>query len=335
MILNLGIEKEISELNIPARSFPWRRGLKEHQWICEQAPNRAVVYRNSLIGWYACIKRDNYFWKGETFRSPAPAFEWVENELVQLQNEQEEPGPVEISKEVRQAERSQLLERLASDPTSIQPAQLEPESIHYQVMLEVRAKPHSNETMEDSCGDTMLLGKKYHSWAKMAVLLLLNIDHYRVDPEKDAELFGWYWFYSVVNYHLDTLAMTQAQKAWDQSRIMHEYKAGQVTSARYGYREIETGYCTILGSCDDPSTPWGKPQTRAEYMAKKAAQETLCLRLDLDGYRIFYGLDDSILSDQKLLQCLHEDRARSKFATDEARKESRVWLAEHVDEMVK
>lgn len=333
LLIEAGFKAEIAEVNIPNRPFPWVTGGKPNRWVCEQPPNRGVIFLTNVIQWHSCIKRNDRYWKSKVFYRVAEAFQWVEQELVQLQTSGVDQGISTIDdKRTHELLYSQLLERLSADPTSIRSEQMESESIHYHVFIEVDSKPESFETWEDSCGDPWVVKKRYLSPIKMADLLHLDPDKYSVEP-KDVESFGWYWFSSVVNYHSISLAIMQAQKAWDESHILHEYKSGRVLRARYGYSESETGYCVVLGSCDAPNKPWEKQETREEHMAELAARETLCLRLNLDDYRTFLGFSNTTTTDQQLLFYMHRNRAKSKFASEEAKRESRIWLAEHVEEL--
>jgi hypothetical protein len=121
--------------------------------------------------------------------------------------------------------------------------------------------------------------------------------------------------------------MMQVQKNWEESRVIHEYKSGRVIRARYGYRETETGYCVVLGSCDALDKLWEKQESRVEHMAEQAAKETLCLRLDVDDYRTFLGFSPTTTSDQRLLFYMHRDSANQSLPvkTQNRRVES-GWL---------
>jgi len=67
-------------------------------------------------------------------------------------------------------------------------------------------------------------------------------------------------------------------------------------------------------------------------MAELAAKETLCLRLNVDDYRTFSGFLLTTTSDMQLLSYMLKGRSTSKFANEDARRESRIWLAEHAGE---
>jgi len=64
-------------------------------------------------------------------------------------------------------------------------------------------------------------------------------------------------------------------------------------------------------------------------MEWKALRESLSYALDVNDYRDFLGISTELVNDERLLEFMHETRSDSKFVPDEARRESRVWLAQH------
>ena len=121
----------------------------------------------------------------------------------------------------------------------------------------------------------------------------------------------------------------QAQSVWNQSRILEQFKVGKIIRGRFGYQEVETGFLTLLGGCEQADHAWGEEKNRIEFMEWKALQESLCYALDVNDYRDFLGLSAELISNEKLLEYMHETRGDSKLIPDEVRRESRIWLAEH------
>jgi hypothetical protein len=140
---------------------------------------------------------------------------------------------------------------------------------------------------------------------------------------------GWNLIRSRVTYYQEYVAAAQAQQLWDRSRIVQQHQAGKVVRARYGFEEIETGYHTWLGGCEDPDRPWLPSPSRDEYLVKQAFRLTLIHALDVEGYRAYSGLTQDDFSDEDLLTILHRRRAESRHIPDAVRAESDQWLREH------
>jgi hypothetical protein len=140
---------------------------------------------------------------------------------------------------------------------------------------------------------------------------------------------GWHRITSLTAFYQETTVAEQAQDVWNRSRILQQFKAGQIKRARYGYQEVETGYTIFLGICEKPEDAWGAPESREEYFAREALRESVCFALDIDDYRIFLGLSKKDLSDEELLEGMHMVRASSKHMLEEVIRESKVWLALH------
>lgn len=64
-------------------------------------------------------------------------------------------------------------------------------------------------------------------------------------------------------------------------------------------------------------------------MEWKALRESLSFALDVNDYRDFLGVSMELMDDEQLLESMHETRSDSKLIPDEARRASRVWLAQH------
>jgi hypothetical protein len=65
-------------------------------------------------------------------------------------------------------------------------------------------------------------------------------------------------------------------------------------------------------------------------MEWQALRESLCYALDVKDYRDYLGFSAEVLNDEQLLGFMHDTRSESKLVPDEARKESRIWLAQHM-----
>lgn len=84
----------------------------------------------------------------------------------------------------------------------------------------------------------------------------------------------------------------------------------------------------LIGGCGQAESVWCKEENRSEFMERKALRESLCFALDND-YRDFLGLSPGLMSDERLLESMHETKSSSKFIPDEARRASLIWLAQH------
>lgn len=62
-------------------------------------------------------------------------------------------------------------------------------------------------------------------------------------------------------------------------------------------------------------------------MQWNALRESLSYALDVNDYRDFLGVSTELIDDERLLEFMYETRGSSKFVPDEARRESKIWLA--------
>jgi hypothetical protein len=276
------------------------------------------------------VKRPGYAGKSNDFIRLLKAVEWAEKELVDLANQPEvaAPGSRFRSKEKREADYARLRQKLVNGPYWIDPGVMGPKQITYQVFIELDAKPIDFKTYESTCGDTYQYDKRFLSPSKMAAALNLDFDRFNID-QPVGQRSEWFRITSLTTYYQEASAAEQAQKAWDQSKIMQEFKEGKIGRARYGYLEIETGFAVFLGACEEPDKPWEQPPTRNYCMEMRALQESLSFALDVNDYRDYLGLSAELISDQQILEMMHETRTRSKYLPEEIRRESKVWLAQH------
>ena len=322
-------EREETGFEFKSRAFEWERQSEGH-WICHhQQVEGSVHLQKNLFFWSAQARYRGSVGKFNHFVELQQAVDWVETEIVDLASQPTppEPEPYCLPDEQREDARVRLRQQLIGGPFWIEPAALEPERITYRVIVEVYATPIDYKTMELSCGDILQYDKRYHSPAKLATTLGLDFDQFEIEKPFGVE-FGWYFFESLTTYYQETAASEQAQKIWNQSTILRQFKDKKISRARYGYQEVETGYTEFLGACEDPVNPWGRMSTRQEYLEDRALRESICFSLDVNGFRDYLGLTVRASCDEDTLRSMHENRARSKYLPAEVRQESRVWLAQ-------
>lgn len=162
---------------------------------------------------------------------------------------------------------------------------------------------------------------------KLANQLQLDPDQYEI-TYPFGEGTAWCRFCSLVTFFQNTLAISQAQSLWSQSLIVQQFKAMNVVRARYGYQEIETGYIVYLGGCFNPENPWGKNETRQEYLEELALRLSIFNTLEIGLLRDYLGLQEDLISDEKLMVIMHEARAESQLISSDERKASQIWLIE-------
>lgn len=170
--------------------------------------------------------------------------------------------------------------------------------------------------------------ERYPAPVKLANDMHLDAGHFQIIQMlgDNSEHFR---FVSLTTYYQEISAAEQAQQVWNQSRILQQFKTGEIVRGRFGYQEVETGYITLLGACEQTDYVWHEEENRSDFLERKALRESLSFALDVNDYRDFLGLSDELMSDERLLESMHETRSRSKFIPDEARRESLVWLAQH------
>ena len=259
----------------------------------------------------------------------AEAVGWVEKAIVELANEPSAEKQARIrSHEEIKANHVRLKEKLINSPYWIVPARMEPKRVTYKILIDLDAKPISYKSFETVCGDIYEYADRYPTPDKLAGDINLDASHFQVvQPIGDHS--NWYRFTSLTTYYQETSATEQAQSAWNQSRILDQFKAGKIIRGRFGYQEVETGFLTLLGACEQADHAWGEEKNRNEFMEWKALQESLCYALDVNDYRDFLGMSAELISDEQLLEFMHETRSDSKLIPDDARRESRIWLAQH------
>lgn len=323
-------KQEQSELDFMNRPFAWQNH-NPYQWACQyQSAEGRICLAKRKWWWYACVTRPRLTGQSHYFLKLLEAVEWIEKEIVDLANQPDVPGraPHFLPEEQIEANRARLRKKLLDTPFWIDPAAMEPKQISYRLFIELDAKPVSFKTMELECGDTIRYEEHYLSPSKLAAAVNLDIDRFHVD-QPIGENTDWYQVTSLTTYFQESSAADQAQRAWDQSRIIQQFKVGKISRARYGYQEVETEFVTYLGACQGPDRPWDQPEIRKDYMEDWAFRETLCFALDITDYRDYLGANPEFISNERILQTMHEIRSRSKFVPEAIRRESKVWLAKH------
>ncbi|MCL4299772.1 MAG: hypothetical protein KJ077_28815 [Anaerolineae bacterium] len=329
-ILRQGRLKQAEKLDLSKRAVTWVKDENDLIWRCDCPPYRGSVrsgYEDFL--WQACIEQPDKFRDCFPFNEFEPALIWVEKRLIEVQNE---PGPDLTADQEEKWPEMSVEEFIATRgaelaPYWIDPAALEPKRITYRVVIELDHVPDSFKTMHLSFGKEIRYDEKFPTPRELA--RELELDPYQVDIKPLIEDHGDYDIYSVATYYREDVALAQAQQLWDKSSTLRQFKAGKVIRAQYGIEEVETGYRTMLGGCENRDRPFPKPVTRAEHMARLALRETLAYALDVEGFRLYLGIPSKYLSDEDLLVTLHKTRAKSKYIPPEAQVESQHWLKTH------
>lgn len=328
-LFELSHKHEMKEFDFKARSFEWQHD-GDTRMICryQTAEGRIWLAENKFF-WNTCVKREGHVGDSHHFVKFAEAVDWVEREIVDLANKPDVKKEEGILSEVEiKANRIRLKAKLINGPYWIDAARMEPQRNTYKVLIDLEAKPISYKTFETICGDTYKYAERYPTPVKLAADIHLDAGHFQISQMlgDNSEHFR---FTSLTNYYQETSAAEQAQKDWNQSRILQLFKTGEIVRGRYGYQEVETGYITLLGACGQADHVWREEENRGEFMERKALRESLSFALDVNDYRDFLGLSAELMSDNRLLESMHETRSDSKFIPDEARRESLVWLAQH------
>jgi hypothetical protein len=332
LLIKFSRDQEVSEVDFSHRPFKWETPSKDNRWICHDGSNRGVVYLSDhKLFWNACVEFQGHYWQSKyDFTELQNAVQWVEEELATLRNKSNDKVDSDPkTKEEREKDRARIRQKLADSPFWIDPTQLEPEQVTFQIVIDLFYLPYEYKVGETVFGETYHYDQRYPPLIKLATELNLDPDQFKIE-RPFGETGEWYQFLSLVSYYQDTLAASQAQNAWDHSTIVQHFKSGKISRARYGYQEIETGYPIYLGGCDAPEQqPWGKPTTRAKYLVEKALRESIFYSLDVDDFRDYLGISPEIMDDDGVIRQMHEAWAESKSIPIEARKESQLWLVEH------
>jgi hypothetical protein len=329
-LIELGHKREMREFNFATRPITWQNKDTFH-WVCQyESADGQVCLEKAKLFWITRVSRPGHQGKYQRFSKFVDAVEWVEKEIVELANQPQIPEPATLFLTPDQIEtnRNKLKEKLRRGPYWIDPTVFEPRQLTFKVFIEMDAKPVSSRKLELEFGDTIEVEKQYPLPSQLTRTLGLDVDHFSID-KPIGEHSDWYRFTSLTTFFQEQSAADQAQKAWDQSRILQQFKSGNLVRARYGYQEVETDYIHYLGSCEDPEKPWPQHESRSAYMEEEALRETLCYALDVNDYRDFTGVSAEFFSDNDLMEIMHNRRVRSKHLPEDIRRASKIWLAEH------
>lgn len=328
-LIELSREKELREFDFQGRSFESQRD-DASRIIChyQSAEGRLWLAKDKLF-WNTCGKREGHAENSHYFVKLAEAVDWVEKEIVELANQPEVKKERQfLSSEEKKANQMCLKEKLRNGPFWIDPQWMEPGQVTYRILIDLKAKPLSYKSFETICGDTYQYPDRYPAPTKLADELNLDVGHFKIE-----QLLGdhsdRYRITSLTTYYRESAAAEQAQRVWDQSWILRQFKSGQITRAHFGYQEVETDYIVYLGACQEAGDPWHEGEDRTAFMEWKALSESLSYALDVNDYRDFLGVTTKFISDERLLEFMHQNRVESKLIPDEVRRESKIWLAQH------
>jgi hypothetical protein len=329
--------RELRDIGLTLRPLPWVRDPSQPKAVCDLPPDRATVaLGDSSWFWRGCIEQPNRFAvHSQPFLKLTDALTWAEDEMVKLQAEAQQAAQQPAKPLRPQLSALEWAVKLKADLGEywIDPARLEPERLTYNVIIDLNYAPFDFKTMELSFGKKMRYDERFVSPEKLARELNLSLTHVKA-KSFGTRANGWCQFTSRVTYFQDQLAAAQAQQLWDSSAILAKHQEGTVLRALYGYQEVETGFCTWLGGCDDKDNPWPKSDTRAEHMADWAIRESLAYALDVPRYKEYTGipcgaLTAKVFTDDKILEMLHMSRSDSDHIPQAARAESQRWLQMH------
>ena len=321
--------KVMRDFDPASRDFDWRYDEKASRLICCYSETEGHVLLNKdFYRWQACTKRDGYSGEVDYFSELIEAVEWVEKAIVNLAEQVKEEECRLLSESEIQENRIRLKEKLAGSSFWIAPEAMEPKRVTYQIVFDLAAKPTSSKKYETVCGDTIELSHRYPTSNKLANMINIDLGHFEIE-QPIGKTFEFYQITSLTNFYQADSAAEQAQKIWNESSILCQYKSGYLEGGRFGYQEVETGFIVLLGECGAARYLLDVREDRQEYLEEKALRETISYTLDVNDYRDFIGATSKLLSDDKLMETMHHNRSRSKNLPEDIRYESRVWLAEH------
>lgn len=322
-------EKELREFDFKARSFEWQSDGASRMICHYQTAEGRIWSTKDKYFWNTCVKREGHSGNSHHFVKLVEAVDWVESEIIELANAPDVQQKRQVlSKEEIQENRNRLKEKLINGPYWIDPVRMEPQRRTYRILIDLEAKPISYKKFETICGDTYEYADRYPTPSKLANDLSLDASQFQIE-QPIGEHSDLYRITSLTSYFQEAVAAEQAQKAWNQSRVLQQFKAGEIIRGRFGYQEVETEFITLLGACGQTAHVWHEDKNRSDFIEWKALRESLSYALDVNDYRDFLGVSTEFINDERLLEFMHETRGSSKFVPDEARRESKIWLAQH------
>jgi hypothetical protein len=329
---------DLREFDPEPWKLPWVAHAGEGKLVADLPPDRITITLSEAAFWWQPVierpgKRKWGDW--ERFVELEKAIQWAETELPRLHARDKE---FERKWEEEQAaERARLAVLPTKDlkPFQIKPSALEPKQISYQAVIDVEYVPYRSKTEELSFGEVHHYDEVYYTPGQLSTELHLLPE--QVTVEQPSQLLGLYKLRSRMIYHDATVAAAQAQALWDRSAVEAHFAEKKLIRARYGYREVETGYCAWLGQLEQPEPGhyWLPPQPRAQSMAERAKDETLLRAMDVNGYRKHHEIPFVLVSDEALLERMHAQRAKSPYQPAKVKAESERWLARRANPKVR
>lgn len=327
-IFEWGRNAEEKEVNFLSRIVAWTRLKKPNHWVCTSGENRGAIHPLGWSNWSASIEINRKQRKHRSdFVKLIDAVNWVENEIQHPDVDQTNSGEMD-QEEDREERLAQLHENVKRYPLQIKPEDMDSNSISYQIVIDVESNPIHKETYETEFGDIEEYGKKYLTPTKISALIGIDPDYYQIE-QPFGQNSKWCRFIGLTTYHLESLAISQVQNVWDQSKITAQFKAGTVIRARYGYMESETKYPVYIGECSNSSLRWGGNQDRREFLEKNAFRLSVFHSLQVSDLRCYLNMDSETMNDNELLTLMHETRAESTFISIEEKLKSQLWLYEN------
>lgn len=311
-------KEEVNKFDFSARAFQWLSNGAS-RWVCKhQTTDGHVCLQRSEWFLCACVKRHNLLEKSENFISFPSAIEWAEKEMADLENQTED---IDLNLQIRTEEQrtadfARLQEKLKNGPFWIDPLDMEPKRVSYKILIQIDTKPTDFKTFESRCGDILHYDERFPSPVKLATAINLDFDNFNF-LQPTGENSDWHLITSLTTFYQEASVAEQAQRAWDQSRIVQQFKEGKIRRARYGYEEVETGFAVYFGACEDPDHLWENPNARDIHMEQLALRETISFSLDINDFRDFLGISTQTMTDEQILRIMHSTRARSKCMKEE------------------
>jgi hypothetical protein len=329
MMVKIVRRNDLREFDPKPWKFAWVVQAEQGKLVADVPPDRITIsLSEDAFWWQPVIERPGVrkwgYW--ERYIKLEDAIQWAETELPRLHAEDKAFDRKWAKKQAVEQARLAALPTKDLKPYRIKPSSLEPKQISYQSVIDVEYVSYRSKTEELSFGGARHYDEVYYTPGQLSTELHLPPEQVTVD--QPSELLSLYKLRSRMIYHDATVAAAQAQALWDRSAIEARYAEKKLIRARYGYREVETGYCAWLGQMEESENGgyWLPPKTRAAYMAERAKNETLLRALDVNGYRKHHEIGFDLLSDDELLERMHTKRAQSKYQSAAVKAESEQWL---------
>lgn len=321
--------EQLQVVELAGRPLPWMRVEEPPELTCEVLPDKGrIVVHKDGFWWESSIEApDTAPVYGPFALELVQAMEWVEQTLPKHRAEQVAQEQARAAERAGEAARMAALPRKSLKRYWINPADLELKRITYRAVIQLDYVPFHAKKFELSSGEFIPYDEEFYTPTMLAHEI--GLGGAQVDVERPIEFLDWYFVRSATTYHQADVAAAQAQRLWDQSKVLDRFREKKLIRAHYGYQEVETHYGNWLGECAAPDNSWGPPQSRTDYMAEWALRETMVAALDVNGWRKFLQLGFKQRSDEQILRVLHEMRANSHHQSPKAKADSSRWLQDH------